>query len=179
MGRYGEPITYDGVRWNANGRDPYYRNSNRGLLHRWMWTKEVGDIPDGMQVHHKNHDKRDNQVSNFVLLPPGEHWAEHGAERGEDWHAKGGRASVAARVWRDFTCERCSRPFRSRAAAAVVRFCSAACRDHASRTREQRVCRVCGNMFECPARNPTSTCSRRCTSVHAYAQRGKGLRPDR
>lgn len=175
-------IEYDGVRWYPSKRDLYYRNSRRGLLHRWMYFREVGPIPDGMHVHHRNHDKRDNRPDNFILLAPGEHWAEHGAERGDDWHSKGGRAAAANRTARDFTCTVCGTGFTAeRATQRVVRYCSNACRDAGapSRAREQRVCCVCGERFECQRRVATRTCSRRCTSVHAYAQRSSGVRPDR
>jgi hypothetical protein len=181
MGRHGEAIEYDGIRWNPCARDPYYRSGDRGLLHRWMWTKEVGPIPEGMQVHHKNHDKRDNRVDNFVLLSPGEHWAEHGEERGSDWHSRGGKAAWAKVQVRDFICERCGEGFQSRNNTKVVRFCSNACREAAapSRALEQRVCRVCGNSYECPRRNPTTTCSRKCTAAYiAEIKRGKSPRSD-
>lgn len=177
MGKHGESVTYDGVMWHPRG-DGYYQNKHRGLLHRYMYTREIGPIPDGMQVHHKNHDKQDNRVSNFVLLRPGEHWQEHHGERGEDWHAKGGRATWERAQYRDFTCQRCGNAFRSRGTAEVVRYCSTACRDTASRAREERVCCVCGNTFECQARYSTRTCSRRCTSVHAYQSLRSRVRPD-
>lgn len=171
-----EYIEYDGVRWYPSKRDPYYRNSRRGLLHRWMYVTQVGPIPAGMQVHHKNHDKRDNRVSNFVLLSPGQHWAEHGAERGGDWHSKGGRAAWAKAEHKGFICERCSAFFTSRGTTGA-RYCSPRCREAAapSRAREERVCSVCGQSFECQRRSPTRTCSRKCTATYAYAQRGKGL----
>jgi len=176
MGRYGEAIKYDGVRWNPCARDPYYRNSRRGLLHRWMWTREVGPIPDGMHVHHKNHDKRDNRVDNFVLLPPGAHWAEHGEERGPDWHSKGGRATWDRAPYLEYICQHCGDRFTSRGLSGA-NYCSPRCRDAAapSRTREQRVCSVCGGQFYTARRRPTRTCSRKCTAVYAYAQRGKSI----
>lgn len=178
MGRYGEAIEYDGIRWNPNARDPYYRNSKRGLLHRWMWTKEVGPIPAGMQVHHKNHDKRDNRIDNFVLLSPGDHWAEHGAERGADWHSLGGRATWERAAYRDFTCERCGTPFQSRAQAGA-KYCSNACRDFASRPREERVCGMCDSWFTTMVRSTSRTCSRQCTADYvARIKRGQGLRSD-
>lgn len=172
-------IEYDGVRWHPNDNDPYYRNSRRGLLHRWMWVTEVGPIPTGMQVHHKNHDKRDNRITNFVLLTPGKHWAEHGEERGPDWHSLGGHATWERAQYRTFVCERCGESFESRAAAGA-RYCSPRCREAGapSRALEQRVCCLCGGSFECQARNATRTCSRRCTSIIAYQSRRSRLRSD-
>lgn len=160
-------------------KDGYYQNKHRGLLHRYVWEQDVGSIPPGMHVHHKNHDKQDNRPGNLVLLRPGQHWAEHDQERGDDWHSKGGKAAWAKIKPRAFTCARCGAQFESRSTAQRVRYCSAACRDYASRARERRLCSVCGDEFECFTRMPTRTCSRRCTSVHAYAQRRKGVRPDR
>lgn len=178
MGKYGESVRYDGITWHA-GPDGYYRSTGHGLLHRYMYVHEVGPIPAGMQVHHRNHDKRDNRVSNFVLLAPGQHWHEHGEERGEDWHRKGGRATWARAEYRDFTCQRCGELFRSRGTTGA-QYCPGACREAAapSRAQEQRVCSVCGDTFECQRRNPTRTCSRRCTSVLAYQSRRARVRPD-
>lgn len=175
MGKHGESVTYAGVMWHPR-KDGYYQNKHRGLLHRFMYEQEVEPIPDGMQVHHKNHDKSDNRADNFVLLSPGEHWAEHGDERGADWHSKGGHATWSRAEYRSFTCQRCSTEFQSRGTAGA-RFCSPKCREAEapSRAREQRVCSVCGNEFECQARVATRTCSRKCTSVYAYTQRNKGL----
>lgn len=179
MGKYGESVVYAGVAWVAR-KDGYYSNKYRGLLHRYMYEREVGPIPDGMQVHHKNHTKSDNRVDNFVLLRPGEHWHEHHDERGKDWHSKGGRATWERAQYRDLTCQRCGGTFRTRGTMRTIKYCSNACRDVAapSRAREERVCCVCGDKFECPARRPTRTCSRRCTSVIAYQSRREGVRPD-
>lgn len=178
MGKHGESIGYDGVLWHPRG-DGYYQNKHRGLLHRYMYSREVGPIPAGMQVHHKDHDKRNNRISNFVLLRPGEHWHEHNGERGEDWHAKGGRATWERARYRDFTCQRCGNVFQSRGTSGA-RYCSQRCREASapSRAREERVCCVCGDTFECMARNPTRACSRRCTSVLAYQSRRARVRPD-
>jgi predicted nucleic acid-binding Zn ribbon protein len=175
MGKHGESIRLFGVMWHPR-KDGYYQNKHRGLLHRYMWAQANGPIPSGMHIHHKNHNKQDNRLDNFELLPAGEHARKH--EKDTDWHAKGGHATWAKIKPRSFVCERCGSGFESRSTAQRPRFCSAACRDYASRAREQRVCSVCGTQFECPTRLPTRTCSRRCTSVYAYTQRGKGVRPD-
>lgn len=173
MGKHGDSVTYDGVRWHPR-KDGYYQNKHRGLLHRFMWEQANGPIPDGMQVHHRNHDKRDNRLDNFALVSAADHWQEHGDERGADWHSLGGKAAWANAQYRTYTCQRCGRDFQSRGTAGA-RYCSAACRDYASRARERRVCSMCGSEFECAARYPTRTCSRSCTSKYAYAQRRQGL----
>lgn len=176
MGKYGDSVVYNGISW-APSADGYYRNGNYGLLHRHMYVREVGPIPDGMQVHHRNHVKSDNRADNFVLLRPGEHWHEHHDERGEDWHAKGGRATWDRAQYQDYVCQRCGESFRSRGTTGA-RYCSQRCRDTASRAREERVCCVCGDTFECQVRYDTRACSRRCTSVLAYQSRRARLRPD-
>lgn len=177
MGKHGESVGYDGVMWHPRG-DGYYQNKHRGLLHRHMYSREIGPIPNGMQVHHKNHVKSDNRADNLVLLRPGEHWHEHHGERGEDWHAKGGRASWKDVAVRDFTCQRCGEPFQSRSHHDVVRYCSNACRDYGSRPREERVCRVCGDTFECAVRSTSSTCSRKCTADYVAQIKRSRVRPD-
>lgn len=177
MGKHGESIEVYDVMWHPR-KDGYFQNKHRGLLHRYVYAREVGPIPAGMHVHHKNHNKQDNRADNLVLLRPGQHWVEHADERGEDWHSKGGKAAWANIKPRSFVCDRCGTQFESRSTAQRVRYCSDACRDFASRARERRMCSVCGAEFECTARRPTRTCSRKCTSAHAYTQRGKGVRPD-
>jgi len=174
MGKHGDSLHAYGVTW-IRREDGYHQNKHRGLLHRYVYAREIGSIPDGMHVHHKNHNKQDNRPENLALLRPGEHFAEHADERGVDWHSKGGHATWAKIKPRSFTCVRCGGEFESRSTAQRPKYCSAACRDYGSRPRERRVCAVCGTEFECVARRDSRTCSRRCTSVYAYTQRGKGV----
>lgn len=173
MGKHGESVEYAGVKWHPR-QDGYYQNKNRGLLHRFMWEQERGPIPDGMQVHHVNHDKRDNRVENFVLVTPGEHWQEHGDERGANWHRVGGATLWQGKAYRTVRCTVCGEEFRTRA-MADPKYCGKLCRHRAPRPQSERVCVVCSARFSVRAGTATRTCSRKCTSVHAYTQRGKGL----
>lgn len=176
MGKHGQSVKYDGVTW-IRRRDGYYGNKYRSLLHRYVWEQHHGPIPDGMHIHHKDHDKGNNDISNLALVTPAEHHTHH--ERDTEWHRKGGYAAWANARYRDYVCERCGEGFRSRGTQDVVRYCSQACRDYASRAREERVCCVCGERYECQTRLPSRTCSRRCTSIYAYQQRRSRVRPDR
>lgn len=54
----------------------YYRSTDRReemLLHRFVWKSEVGEIPDGYDVHHIDGDKKNNDLSNLECLPKAEH----------------------------------------------------------------------------------------------------------
>lgn len=67
-------LDYEGRRYTM-GAQGYYRatEGDRGYLHRDMWAREVGLIPDGFDIHHVNHDKTDNRVSNFECLSHSDH----------------------------------------------------------------------------------------------------------
>lgn len=177
MGKHGDSIQYAGVHWIPR-KDGYYQNKHRGLLHRYVWAQANGPIPKGMHVHHKNHIKSDNRLDNLVLLRAGEHWAEHDHERGgSNWHSKGGKGSWRTATYSQYTCQQCGEQFESRTRAVVPQWCSDRCRGYATRarSREERVCCVCGSQFTCLKFNPTRTCSRRCTATYAYTRRGQGV----
>jgi hypothetical protein len=46
---------------------------DRALMHRYVWEKEIGKIPDGWDIHHKNNIKSDNRIENLECLPKSEH----------------------------------------------------------------------------------------------------------
>ena len=45
--------------------------------HRRVWEQANGPIPEGLIVHHVNHDKRDNRLVNLALMTRAEHSAHH------------------------------------------------------------------------------------------------------
>jgi len=46
---------------------------DRGYLHRAMWEDAYGPIPTGFDIHHRDHDRTNNVLSNFECLPKDEH----------------------------------------------------------------------------------------------------------
>lgn len=57
------------------------------MQHCLVWEKANGKIPDGMQVHHIDHDKTNNAIENLQLVTPLEHKRLHSGCRlnGDTW----------------------------------------------------------------------------------------------
>lgn len=49
--------------------------------HRHLWEQANGPIPDGYHIHHVNHDRADNRLSNLELVPGREHNRRHTSAR--------------------------------------------------------------------------------------------------
>ncbi len=52
-------------------------NGASRLEHRWVWEQVHGSIPDGMQVHHKDHDPHNNDIDNLELVTTKDHGLLH------------------------------------------------------------------------------------------------------
>ena len=71
---------YGECKLNSNG---YYQITSRGegnhkkYLHRLLFEKFYGEIPDGYIVHHKNENRADNCILNLQLMKKGEHSTHH------------------------------------------------------------------------------------------------------
>ena len=65
---------FDGVSYYRCG--PYFQRKGK-RLHRVVWEKHNGPIPEDCDVHHINGDRTDNDIENLQLLPQSEHHKEH------------------------------------------------------------------------------------------------------
>ena len=147
------PNAVDVVWWRGNryGIDEFWsnyysrkdRNQRRFLLHREIYEAHHGPIPEGFIVHHRNHDKYDNQPENLVVISRGEHNNEegHGTDKlrayveshtPEEWGQRTKDLLWSKRQPRDVTCATCGVVFRSTGMRA--KFCD----KHGSRAGHQR-----------------------------------------
>lgn len=57
----------------------YYMTSARPalVLHKEIWKDNYGVIPDGCHIHHKDHDKANNNIDNLMCLTQRSHASHH------------------------------------------------------------------------------------------------------
>lgn len=76
-----ESIEFNGRKYTLRNTGYYGATSgDRGLMHRHVWERHNGPIPDGFDVHHIDHDRSNNDPENLVCLAKDEHTRLHHAE---------------------------------------------------------------------------------------------------
>jgi hypothetical protein len=159
------------------------------LLHREVWKHHYGEIPKGMNVHHKDENPLNNDISNLELLTISAHRRQHPFKdpdkqaahlsriRGlaSEWHGTSEGSEVHSRAskrgWEDRkkkpkkegVCSECSSVFYSFNPTAVV--CGRACYDvrmaRLSIGYEERKCQ-CGKSFQIQSWKKKRFCGRPC-----------------
>lgn len=171
-------IEYDGIRfyqdkkgyWMSK-RMMYDGKARTVRLHVYVWEKYNGKIPDGYHVHHKDHDRSNNEIDNLELIEKHEHLRMHGFEQSEwarqnmlknampaakEWHhSEAGRAwhsehgKRVAEKQRDnlitLTCQVCGKEYQTIASQAKrSKYCSNRCKSQARRDKKvDNTMRVC------------------------------------
>lgn len=165
-----------------------------GALHVEVYKAEVGAIPRGWHVHHKDLDSLNNGPENLEALPPGEHLAchqpnglgrqdkehmdrlrelakaWHGSPEGLAWHSANGRAAwVGRKKQLGGVCFGCGAPITSYYPdRSGRRWCSHACNqrwDYAQGTYDpEKVCPTCGATFRSKNAGRATYCSRSCAA---------------
>jgi predicted DNA-binding protein YlxM (UPF0122 family) len=65
---------YDNKKFTLRNNGYYsLTKDDRQLMHRYVWNKEKGDIPENYDIHHINGLKYDNRIENLECLPKSEH----------------------------------------------------------------------------------------------------------
>lgn len=72
---------YDGHSiWVDNGYPKIWVDGKNVRLHKYIWEKTYGPVPDGMVIHHKDGDKLNYDLSNLELMDSTEHHRMHGKQ---------------------------------------------------------------------------------------------------
>ncbi|MBR1807161.1 MAG: HNH endonuclease [Selenomonadaceae bacterium] len=146
---------FDGMIYRKNPKNKRYFRS--GEIHRAVWLYCYGEIPDGYQIHHIDENIANNDISNLQCLTKEEHQRLHSL------------------TVHQHTCVFCGEKFLSSALTKTVKFCSEKCHSayHARRSRETRICVVCGKEFSAYKYFPTKTCSLSCRGKLIWQKRDK------
>lgn len=170
------------LRFRKDTKTGYYLcgklvNGKRPRLHRYIWELFNGTIPKGYDVHHKDHNKDNNEIDNLELLTKREHIEKHKEEltdeirekfrqnlnkarikasewhkskEGRKWHSQQYEISLGNRAKKKFICEYCGKEFYC-LDNGVNRFCSANCKSryrwNSGIDNITRICVVCGSEF--------------------------------
>lgn len=152
-------IVFDGRRYCRDDATGYYKTNRRGrsptYLHRDVWERHRGPIPDGFEIHHPHRDKHTTDPARLECLPGDVHARLSGAEltdeqrasmrrnlieragpasaewhrsdAGREWHARHARHQLARRVV-EGDCQQCGKHYRRTGAIRTGAFCSNACK---------------------------------------------------
>ena len=153
-------IVYDDISFYKCA-DGYYCNGKSQRIHRYKWEKEVGPIPEGYHIHHKDGDKDNNDLSNYELLHGSEHLRQHGKSlvhverlaqcrekalrKAAEWHKTEEAREIGRKNWpislglymdKKITkiCEYCGKEFKAiEVYAHLDKWCGNNCKSNARR----------------------------------------------
>ena len=80
-----EAAVLEGISYYWDGK--YFARHPKGSspvrAHVELWEERFGCVPEGYCIHHFDHDRRNNSLSNLVVMLLTEHGKMHGKERAE------------------------------------------------------------------------------------------------
>ena len=134
-----------------------YRKLGIESLHREIYKKFYGEIPEGFHVHHKNHDWNNNAPNNLICLSVKEHNKEHEqelkiyndseihrfhltkirekaaewhkSEEGKEWHSNQAKQSYKNLEEKTKECLFCHKNYNSKTIQKSDGYCSKLCRN--------------------------------------------------
>lgn len=150
---------FNGIKFTRDEKTGYYLNSTiRKRMHRYVWEFYNGEIPKGYQIHHKDKDKANNDISNLEMIPRSYHAEFHSKEKARErraemvenlkvnaipkaveWHK-----STAGREWHKKQYE-----------ATKDRF----------QEKKPAICQMCGKEYMTPQKSTNKFCSNKCKSA--------------
>lgn len=168
-------VVYKGEKFWLQTTGRYYQSGRKEvserLLHRRIWVEAFGEIPAGMQVHHKNEDWTDNDLGNLELVPESEHKSAHmtksmadpdfranamrglevarekaaewhASDDGIEWHKAHGKKTWEGRAPTKASCVVCGSEFET-FFPSRAKFCSRSCEQKDSFQRHKTSTGVC------------------------------------
>ena len=154
-------IEFNGYKFRLSGR--YYRRNvwsspGPSNLHRAVWEKAYGPVPDGFHIHHKDGDSFNDALDNLECVPAWKHMSEH-ARSPESWSNSEGNRQHLERVREksvDWHRSDAGREWHRRHGELA----------YGSRLFGACQCEQCGSAYETRHRGKNRYCSRKCSAKH-------------
>lgn len=179
-------VDFDGVRYYRypdsprHDRSCYYWSKSHKPLHRAIWEKANGPIPEGYVIHHKDGNTLNNTLENLECLSKTEHSTYHGKEHG---------GIVTAETKATLVCDVCGAHFEGSTGHRQYFTCSEHCRNIAQRvvqrylgaidyvpqvqqrksTRHEVTCANCGTVFS-SVKATARFCSKKCRDAYTWRE---------
>ena len=155
---------FNGETFTKDERTGYYLTTQNNVyhgrrLHRVVWEYYNCPIPRGYHVHHIDHDKGNNDISNLRLMTAKEHREKHGSELSEaeiEWKRNNfsENARPKAIEWHGSDAGlQCHKEQYERTKDKLHEVC-------------KFVCEECGAEFEAIKNGQNRFCSNRCKSAN-------------
>lgn len=148
-----------------------YKNNRRIRLHRYIWEQYNGEIPKDYDIHHIDHNKDNNDISNLEMLTKEEHKKRHNEEisdyvkekyrinleknarpkaiewhksnKGKEWHKEQYKISLGNQKPKKFICDYCGKEYET-LDKGINRFCSNNCKSaYRRKTGIDNINRIC------------------------------------
>lgn len=191
---------FNGIRFTIGPGRKYFSNSNvkPKSMHQYVWSFYNGEIPKGYEVHHKDLNRYNNDISNLELLEKHKHKKLHGilltdeqrewrrnninenarpkavewhkSEKGRKWHSEHAKQMLKKRPPVHNICVQCGKEFTS--PQKPKKFCSGACAQKYRRDNGlnniEAVCVICGKKFLTDKYSQNITCGKSCGTKLAW-----------
>lgn len=183
----GKKYYWDGHYWQSTSIKPKSR------LHRDIWVYHNGKIEQGYEVHHKDHNRHNNQIDNLECLTVKEHRAKHrqdsinrskskkhqehldkirpltkawhSSPEGKKWHSKHGKEVAANLPLLNKVCRNCGDSYVSKSPKSVYcgNNCKSAYRRKSGKDEISSRCEYCNKLYWVNKYKPTKYCSNKCS----------------
>lgn len=166
----GDLAIVNGYKFRRDKKTGYYLSTKpigerRKRLHIYVWESINGDIPQGYDVHHIDHDKSNNEINNLMLVTRSQHRKIHASEMTDEQRNNMkinliGNAIPASKAWHKSSegLEWHKQHYEEMKNKLY--------------TKAIRVCEFCGKEYETIINGANRFCSNNCKSAY---RRKKGF----
>jgi len=168
-------IELDGIKFYPTKQGYYlgHQNGRSIRMHRYVWEKHNGPIPEGFHIHHRDGDKANNTIDNLILIPKEFHLSYHGEKKASsevakanmeervrpaevEWHKSEAAKDFHREHYEQYTreiwlqpitkvCQYCGKEYQTvHAKGTTSKYCSIDCKNKAKNLREHpRITKKC------------------------------------